>query len=121
MIYSRNTQLPTTEVPTIDRKIWEVYPTLHPKYHLPKSDLVDGQWYFGKCRNTSQARWSAEKQRFEYIRTKFSFKFREEICCPEDDKYFDVFYAKDPIRLDEVQEPLETLIKDEVESGLEEK
>jgi hypothetical protein len=87
--------------------------------HLSKSDLVDGQWYEGHCRNSSQACWNAGKQRFEYIRTKFSMKFREEICAPEDDRHFDVFYAQTPIGLDLVKEPFSKVL-DKVEPGREE-
>lgn len=78
----------------------------HGKTALPKESLVDGQWYSGHCRNSAEARWSAAKQRFEYIRTKFTMKFVEEICHPADDQHFDVFYPFSPIPLSEVKEPI---------------
>ena len=69
---------------------------------LPKSELKDGTWYQGHCRNSAQARWNAEKQRFEYVRTKFSYRFVEEISHPDDEKYYDVFYAQKEIGKDEI-------------------
>lgn len=58
---------------------------------LPKSDLVDGELYWGWCRNASQARWDASRQRFVYARTKFGSTFDEDIVHPQDDEGFDVF------------------------------
>lgn len=56
-----------------------------------KSDLVDGEYYFGSCRNSNCARWDAEKQEFTYMRTKFGTRFPETIKHPEDDDGFDLF------------------------------
>lgn len=58
---------------------------------LPKSALEDGKVYIGHCRNASQARWDAARERFVYRRTKFGRSFDEDIVHPEDDKGFDVF------------------------------
>ena len=69
---------------------------LHEAYALgliPKHELVDGQWYLGACRNAKQARWNAEKQKFEYLRTKFGSTFWDEIEHPEDDRGYDLFFA----------------------------
>ena len=41
------------------------------------------------------ARWNGTH--FIYWRHKFGEIFLEEICCPEDDKYYDVFYAYEEI------------------------
>ena len=59
--------------------------------YVRKSDLVDGSYYFGVCRNSSCAQWSAAKDCFVYLRTKFNAKFEEEINHPEDDDGFDLF------------------------------
>lgn len=66
-------------------------------YFIQKSDLVDGQTYEGRCRNSSRAIWRKEKNCFEYVRNKFGFTFIEEINAPEDFKGFDVFYARKAI------------------------
>lgn len=103
LTYSKNNEtritriLPTTELESLMIKAYS-------RPYLPKSDLVDGTWYFGHCRNSTQARWNAEKQRFEYVRTKFFYKFVEEISHPEDEKYYDVFYAQKAISKEEVIE-----------------
>lgn len=76
---------------------------------MRKTDLVDGQYYEGLCRNAHIARWHAGTQRFVYRRTKFGSTFCEAICHPEDERRFDVFMALYPIvlpaeqLLDEVQ------------------
>lgn len=51
---------------------------------MPKKDMEHGAYYKGKCRNASVARWNAEKERFYYTRTKFSFVFTESIKHEED-------------------------------------
>ena len=69
---------------------------LHAAYGMgliPKHELVHGQWYLGACRNAKQARWNAEKQKFEYLRTKFGSTFWDEIEHPEDDRGYDLFFA----------------------------
>lgn len=58
---------------------------------IPKKDLVDGEWYEGHCRNASIAKWNAEKNKFFYVRTKFDWRFWEDINHPEDDNGFDLF------------------------------
>ena len=60
---------------------------------IPKRELVHKQWYLGTCRNASQARWNAETQKFEYLRTKFGWTFWDEIEHPEDDCGYDLFFA----------------------------
>ncbi len=67
---------------------------------ITKKDLVHGQYYKGRCRNAAITRWNGEKQRFVHWRTKFTFKFLEEICHPEDESVFDVFVVEavcDPV------------------------
>lgn len=61
---------------------------------IPKTELVHGAYYHGRCRNAVIARWNGEKQRFYHWRHKFGMKFVEDIKAPEDDQYFDVFVAE---------------------------
>jgi hypothetical protein len=58
---------------------------------IPKDQLKEGQWYFGKCRNADYAQWKDGK--FVYVRYKFGDTFLDEVECPEDDRGFDVFFA----------------------------
>jgi hypothetical protein len=58
---------------------------------LPKTDLVDGAYYVGRCRNATVARWSASHDCFFHWRVKFSRIFVEDIKHPVDENYFDVF------------------------------
>lgn len=62
-----------------------------------KSQLIDGAYYKGRCRNASIARWNAKKQKFYHWRDKFTAHYVEAICAPEDDAVFDVFIAKEII------------------------
>lgn len=68
-----------------------------PPEHIPLQDLKHGAYYRGRCRNATVARWNAENQIFVYWRTKFSFRFLEEIKPPELDDVYDVFYAVEEI------------------------
>ena len=61
---------------------------------IAKKDLEHGAYYQGRCRNSSLARWDANRQVFVYYRNKFGHEFLEEIKCPEDDTLFDVFVAE---------------------------
>ena len=61
---------------------------------IAKADLEHGAYYVGRCRNASEARWDANKNRFVHWRTKFGHKYLEEICHPEDNKHFDVFVVE---------------------------
>lgn len=61
---------------------------------LPKSELKDGVYYAGHCRNADAAVWDAENQLFWYMRTKFRDRFHESISHPSDDNGFDLFYPE---------------------------
>ena len=61
---------------------------------IAKADLVHGEYYRGRCRNASIARWNAERQRFVHWRTKWGDTFTEEICHPDDEQHFDVFVVE---------------------------
>jgi len=58
---------------------------------IHKDDLEVGKTYLGYCRNAKEAVWTGSV--FNYERTKFDHKFREDIECPEDDTGFDIFVA----------------------------
>lgn len=58
---------------------------------LKKSELEDQAWYLGSCRNSSKAKWHADRERFEYERHKFGSSFMEDIVHPEDDEGSDIF------------------------------
>lgn len=58
---------------------------------LRKSDLEDGMYYYGKCRNAFVAKWDNPKQKFIYMRSKFGSTFPEDINHPEDDNRYDLF------------------------------
>lgn len=58
---------------------------------IDKDDLIDGQLYFGVSRNTTTATWSAERNEFVYMRTKFMDKFEDTLPHAEDDDGFDIF------------------------------
>jgi hypothetical protein len=61
---------------------------------IPKTALKHGAYYKGICRNATVARWDGIVERFYHWRSKVGAVFVEDICCPEDDKYFDVFVAE---------------------------
>lgn len=56
---------------------------------VPKSELMNGITYQGRCRNTTEAIWDVDK--FVYIRHKFGSSYPEEINHYEDDDGYDVF------------------------------
>lgn len=62
--------------------------------HIPKSELVDGAYYVGVCRNSRIARWCAEKNMFFYWREKFGCIYREGLFCSEDFAGWDVFIPR---------------------------
>ena len=77
---------------------------------LMKSQLTDGVYYFGKCRNARVARWDSKKERFTYMRTKFTEVYPEDVNHPEDDNGYDLFVPLNEVIPDEYQ-----IIKDSYE------
>ena len=71
-----------------------------PREWLSKEELKENQFYAGKCRNSSWAKWKDGK--FHYIRYKFGESFWEEIEHPEDDRGFDVFFPFKEIKDDPI-------------------
>lgn len=67
---------------------------LYPNGKILKRDLKHGAYYKGNCRNADLARWNDTKQKFVYWRHKYGLRFLEEICHPEDDHVYDVFWTE---------------------------
>lgn len=70
---------------------------------MRKSELVDGQYYVGSCRNASVAMWNASGQYFTYMRQKFGSTFPENIRHPEDDDNYDLFTPFEPVEPTDAQ------------------
>ena len=58
---------------------------------IRKKDFVDGAVYRGESRCTDEATWCAERNMFEYKRTKFGETFTDVVDALEDDRGYDVF------------------------------
>ena len=83
------------------------------RHLIPKDALVDGAFYFGRCRNANLAQWDAQFVRpkstfhkethgvFRHWRKKFGNVFTETINCCEDDDGFDLFWPVERIWPDE--------------------
>ena len=96
-------------IPRVDEREYKEFyvPRLIAAGAIPKTDLMDGQFYFGDYRNANVGKWLAEKNVFEHWRYKFGFRIDE---CNhfEDDDGFALFV---PIRLAneaEIEEYLNT-------------
>jgi hypothetical protein len=96
-------------IPRVDEKEYKEFyvPRLIAAGAIPKTDLVDNQFYFGDYRNANVGKWLAKKNVFEHWRYKFGFRIDE---CNhfEDDNGFALFV---PIRLAneaEIEEYLNT-------------
>jgi hypothetical protein len=70
---------------------------------LRKSELVDGKYYIGHCRNAEVALWSEKLDCFIYMRNKFGMVYAEEIEHPENDDGFDLFTPFEEVEPDETQ------------------
>lgn len=75
---------------------------------LPKTELVDGAYYVGRCRNATISRWSATHGSFFHWRVKFSRIYVEEIKHPIDEHYFDVFRVVRPLLNPKFEIPFDT-------------
>lgn len=54
---------------------------------IPKSELKDGQWYYGSYRNSSFGKWDANKSIFHHIRYSFGNYWDECNHFEDDDRY----------------------------------
>lgn len=66
-----------------------LYQELFQKGIIPKKDLIKGKYYWGKCRNANVAMWNGDN--FTHMRTKFNWRYPEDINHIEDDDGFDLF------------------------------
>lgn len=73
-----------------------------PKPYIKKNFLRHGCYYTGESRNSDIARWDENKQKFIYLRHKFGFVIEEQICHPDDDSIYDVFYPYELKEIDNV-------------------
>jgi hypothetical protein len=70
---------------------------------IPKSELVDGKWYYGDFRNTDFGRWNALKNEFDHIRYKFGNRW--DTCNHfEDDDGFALFTPIREVTEEEMKE-----------------
>lgn len=84
--------------------------SLEAKPAFSKAELLDGHWYEGISQRAKFAYWNKAKQRFMYMLEVHGILFVEEICHPENDKYYDTFCPMSRI-------PYGRLPKDVVEAG----
>lgn len=56
---------------------------------IPKKDLIVGEYYYGKCRNSNIAMWDGVQ--FIYLRYKWGSHYNDKINHFEDDNGFDLF------------------------------
>lgn len=73
---------------------------------IKRDQLIHGQYYTGRCRNASIARWNANAGVFVYRRYKFGDTFIEEIEHPEDYRGFDVFIPEEIAEIIDKEIPL---------------
>jgi hypothetical protein len=59
--------------------------------NIAKSQLKNGAYYFGHCRNADFARWSKKLNKFIHRDYKYGESFLSDICHPADDKDYDTF------------------------------
>lgn len=85
----------STDVPPIPNPLTDFYTKIIIELGgIPKSELNDGQWYYGNFRNSNFGKWDAEKSVFNHIR--YSFNWYWDKCNHfEDDNGFALFV---PIR-----------------------
>ena len=41
---------------------------------IPKSEMINGRWYSGFCRNTRVALWDKKEDKFIHLRFKFGYR-----------------------------------------------
>jgi hypothetical protein len=70
---------------------WLAY-VIDRRWMLAKTDLKDGAWYLGACRNAVLAQWDEKRNGFIYIRHKWTARFPETILHPTDDVGWDCFW-----------------------------
>ena len=73
---------------------------------ISKSELIDGAYYQGYCRNTSVAKWNAARNVFTYPRSSMvpGDIFNEDINHFEDDDGCDIFIPMNLLDISEVED-----------------
>lgn len=82
--------------------------------YLPKTALVDQEYYKGYCKNATVAVWDADNQRFWYVSHKWDTPFYEAVQHASDDNGFDLFYPEEPVKPAPDQEVDLEMVKKEV-------
>lgn len=54
---------------------------------IPKSELKDGQWYYGNFRNSNFGKWDSDKSVFHHIRYSFGWYWDECNHFEDDDRF----------------------------------
>jgi hypothetical protein len=54
---------------------------------IPKSELKDGEWYYGNYRNSEFGKWNSNKNKFDIIRYKFGLRWDDCYHFEDDDGY----------------------------------
>lgn len=75
---------------------------------IPKSELKDGQWYYGNFRNSSFGKWDAKKSVFHHIRYSFGY-YWDECNHFEDDDRFALFVPLREATEEEIKKELDTV------------
>lgn len=86
------------ELPRVDEKEWKEFyvPKMIEAGAIPKTKLIDGQYYIGEHRRGNVAKWNEKENRFTYRRDKFGQVFDDYCNHFEDDDGFALFV---PIRI----------------------
>lgn len=71
---------------------------------IPKSELIVGGYYSGRCRNALLARWNGNQ--FIYMRSKFGETYPESINHEEDFNGFDCFHPTSLVTEPDYEIPL---------------
>jgi hypothetical protein len=77
---------------------------------IPKSELKDGQWYYGNFRNSSFGKWDADKFVFHHLRYSFGW-YWDECNHFEDDDRFALFAPLREATQDEIKNELSKVEK----------
>jgi hypothetical protein len=97
----------STDVPKLPNPLDDFYTNrLIELGAIPKSELKDGQWYYGNFRNSSFGKWDASKSVFHHIR--YSFGYYWDDCNHfEDDNRFALFVPLRKATQEEIKNELE--------------
>lgn len=96
------------DLPKVDEKEWKDFyvPKLIEAGAIPKTDLVDGQYYIGEHRRANVGKWNGKE--FTYNREKFGKVFEDKCNHFEDDDGFALFV---PIRIGTEEEYMQNRLQ----------